>query len=163
MSPQLVIRESRWSLRLWSQPNQVAVWIRELYDERYAKLMQQPPLHIRPSKVEERRASRRYKLGLQVEIRIESDIKEFELILGRTRDISAHGFYFRIGQSLSVGMKIGFSIMPPWEVTQATHAFINGRARVVRVEEASDNSIDHLGVGAVIESYKFGQAESSAC
>jgi hypothetical protein len=97
MSPQLVIRESRWSLRLWSQPNQVAVWIRELYDERYAKLMQQPPLHIRPSKVEERRANRRYKLGLQVEIRIESDIKEFALILGRTRDISAHGFYFRIG------------------------------------------------------------------
>ncbi len=111
--------------------------------------------------MEERRASRRYKLALQVEIRIERDPKEFEPILGRTRDISAFGFYFRIGQSLSVGMKIGFSIMPPWEVTQATHAFISGRARVVRVEQISNNSIDHVGVGALIETYKFGQAESS--
>jgi len=124
--------------------------------------MQQSPQHIRPSKVEERRASRRYKLTLQVEIRVESDLKEFKPILGRTRDISALGFYFRIGQSLSAGMKIGFSIMPPWEVTQVTHAFINGRARVVRVEEISNNSIDHVGVGALIESYKFIQAESSA-
>ena len=53
--------------------------------------------------------------------------------------------------------------MPPWEDTQPTHAFIRGRARVVRVEEVSDSGIDHVGVGAVIESYKFGQAESSPC
>ena len=113
--------------------------------------------------MKERRASRRYRLALQVEIRIESDLKKFEPILGRTCDISTRGFYFSIGQSLSVGMKIGFSIMPPWEDTQPTHAFISGRARVVRVEEISDSGIDHVGVGAVIESYKFGQAESSPC
>jgi len=112
--------------------------------------------------VEERRASRRYKLTLHVEIRIESDLKEFEPISGRTRDISPQGFYFRIGQSLSAGMKFGFSIMPPWEVTEASRAFIEGWARVVRVEEVSNGSIDHVGVGAVIEKYKFGQAESSA-
>ncbi len=51
--------------------------------------------------------------------------------------------------------------MPPWE--EATHAFISGWARVVRVEEVSDSSVDQVGVGAVIEAYKFGQAESSAC
>jgi c-di-GMP-binding flagellar brake protein YcgR len=107
--------------------------------------------------VVERRASRRYKLALHVEIRIESDLQEFEPISGRTCDISPHGFYFRVGQSLSVGMKFGFSIMPPWE---ATHAFISGRATVVRVEEVSDDRIDHVGVGAVIGRYKFGQAES---
>jgi c-di-GMP-binding flagellar brake protein YcgR len=113
--------------------------------------------------VEERRASRRYRLALQVEIRVESNLKELEPIFGRTCDISTLGFYFRIGQSLSLGMKIGFSIIPPWEDTQPTHAFIRGRARVVRVEEVSDSGIDHVGVGAVIESYKFGQAESSPC
>jgi c-di-GMP-binding flagellar brake protein YcgR len=107
-------------------------------------------------KVEERRASRRYKLALHVEIRIESDLQEFEPISGRTCDISPQGFYFRIVQSLSVGMKIGFSIMPPGE---ATNAFISGKARVVRVEEISDDSIDHVGVGAVIGKYKFGRAE----
>jgi c-di-GMP-binding flagellar brake protein YcgR len=112
--------------------------------------------------LEERRAARRYKLTLQVEIKFESNLKEFEPILGSTRDISTHGFYFRIDQGPSVGMKFEFSIMPPWEMTQATHAFISGRARVVRVEEVSESDIDRVGVGAMIERYKFGQTESSA-
>ena len=110
--------------------------------------------------MKELRASRRYKLALQIEIRLDES-KDFEPIFGRTCDISTRGFYFRISQGLIVGMKIGFSIMPPWE--EATHAFISGRARVVRVEEVSDSSIDQVGVGAMIETYKFGQAESSAC
>jgi c-di-GMP-binding flagellar brake protein YcgR len=97
--------------------------------------------------LEERRAARRYKLALQVEIRLESNLKEFEPILGRTRDISTHGFYFEVGQRLSVGMKFGFSIMPPWESTQATHAFISGQARVVRIEEVEGSSADRVGVG----------------
>jgi len=59
-------------------------------------------------------------------------------------------------------MRFGFSIMPPWEVAQATHAFISGRARAVRVEEVSEGNVDRVGVGAVIERHKFGQAESSA-
>jgi len=111
--------------------------------------------------LEERRAARRYNLALQVEIRLESELKEFEPILGRTRDISTGGLYFRISRRLSVGVRIGFSIMPPWEVTQSTHAFISGRARVVRVEEVSEDSVDRVGIGAAIEGYKFGQAESS--
>jgi len=110
--------------------------------------------------LKELRASRRYKLALQIEIRLDVS-KDSQPIFGRTCDISTHGFYFRIGQGLIVGMKIGFSIMPPWE--DSTHAFISGRARVVRVEEVSDSSIDHVGVGAAIEAYQFGQAESSAC
>ncbi len=81
--------------------------------------------------------------------------------MGRTRDISAHGFYFRSDQGLSVGMKFGFSIIPPWGVAQVAHAFISGRARVVRAEEVSESNVDRVGVGAVIERYKFGQAESS--
>jgi len=112
--------------------------------------------------LEERRAALRYKLTLQIEIRLESNFKEFEPILGRTRDISTHGFYFRSDQGLSLGMKFGFSIMPPGEVAQATHPFISGRARAVRVEEVSESNVDRVGVGAAIEKYKFGQAESSA-
>ncbi len=52
-----------------------------------------------------------------------------------------------------------FSIMPPWE---ATHAFISGRASVVRVEEVSQSGADRVGVGVVIGRYKFGQTESPA-
>jgi c-di-GMP-binding flagellar brake protein YcgR len=105
--------------------------------------------------LEERRTARRYRLALQVEIW--PDFKEFQPILGRTCDISTHGFYFRISQWLSVGMGIGFSIMPPWE---ATHAFISGRARVMRVEEASQSGADRVGVGVAIGRYKFGHTES---
>jgi c-di-GMP-binding flagellar brake protein YcgR len=109
--------------------------------------------------LEERRAVRRYKLALQIEIRLESDLREFEPIFGRTRDISTHGFYFRIGQGVSVGTRFQFSIMPPSE--EGTHAFISGRAWVARVEEVPESSDGHVGVGAVIEVYKFGQTESS--
>jgi len=49
--------------------------------------------------------------------------------------------------------------MPPWE---ATHAFISGRAIVVRVEEVSQSGADRVGVGLVIGRYKFGQTESPA-
>jgi c-di-GMP-binding flagellar brake protein YcgR len=112
--------------------------------------------------LEERRAARRYELVLQIEVRLDSDLREFEPIFGRTRDISTRGFYFRSDSGLSVGMKFGFWIMPPWEVAQATHAFISGRARAVRVEEVSENNVDRVGVGAVIERYKLGQTESSA-
>jgi len=86
---------------------------------------------------------------------------KFEPILGRTRDISTRGFYFRSDQRFSVGTKFCFSIMPPWEVAQGTYAFISGRARVMRVEEVSESNVDRMGVGARIESYKFGQTESS--
>jgi len=58
-------------------------------------------------------------------------------------------------------MRIGFSIMPPSEVTQATHAFISGWAKVVRIEEVSEDSVDRVGFGVAMEGYKFGQAESS--
>jgi len=47
--------------------------------------------------------------------------------------------------------------MPPPELTQAEHPFITGRARVTRIEEVSENNDDHVGVGAVIEAYRFGQ------
>ena len=95
-------------------------------------------------------------MALQVEIKLES-----EPISGMTRDISSHGFYFRIGQRLSARKKFGFSIMPPWEFTQATSAFISGWARVVRVEEIWDATAHHMGVGAVMEGYKFGLSEFS--
>ena len=65
---------------------------------------------IRLGKLEERRATRRY--TLQIEIRLESNLKEFEPILGRTRDISTHGFYFSIGQGVNLFDLRSFSNPP---------------------------------------------------
>jgi hypothetical protein len=76
------------------------------------------------------------------------------------RDISSHGFYFRISRKLRVEMKIPFSIMPPWE---AADAFSNGPARVMRVEEISRSAVNRVGVGAPIEGNSFGQTELPGC
>lgn len=59
-------------------------------------------------------------------------------------------------------MRFEFSLMPPWERTQTTHAFVSGWARVVRVEEASKIEVERYGIAAMIERYKFGQTELSA-
>src|SRR5262249_24476356 len=112
-------------------------------------------VRVWPAEMEERRAARRYKLILPIEIRLVLDIREFQPIFGRTRDISLRGFYFRIGQRLSLETKLRFSIIPPGEV--GTHVFISGRASIARVEEASESSVDHVGIGALIETYNFGQ------
>jgi len=109
---------------------------------------------LRQTELEERRKASRYQLTF--EIKLESELNEFEPISGTTRDISTQGFYFGTSQRLSVGMKMWFSIkLPPWE---STNAFIRGRARVTRVEGGEEES---HGIGAVIEGYKFGKAESS--
>lgn len=102
--------------------------------------------------MEERRTARRYNLAL--EIKLQSELKQFQPISGFTRDISVNGFYFGTSQKLSIGSRIWFSItLTPFE---ATNAFISGHARVVRVEEISGT--EQQGIGAVIEGYKFGKA-----
>ncbi|SRR5258708_33726059 len=101
--------------------------------------------------MEERREARRYNLAL--EIKLQSELKQFQPISGFTQDISINGFSFGTSQKLSIGTRIWFSIMlPPFE---DTNAFISGRARVVRVEEISGT--EQRGVGAVIEGYRFGK------
>jgi len=97
--------------------------------------------------LEERRAARRYKLALQLEIRLESELREFEPIFGWTRNILTHGFYFRIGQGLSVGMKSDFLFC---RHGQKVPCIYKRADLVTRVEEVSESSDDRLGVGAVI-------------
>jgi len=101
--------------------------------------------------MEERRTARRYKLAL--EIKLQPELNQFQPISGFTRDISSRGFSFGTSEMLCVGMMMWFSIMlPPFE---AVNTFINGRARVVRVEDVS--GIEQ-GIGAVIEGFSFDQS-----
>ena len=78
----------------------------------------------------------------------------------QTRDISIHGFYFNITQAFAVGAQFEYSIALPIEITGTTQAYVSGTARAVRVEESGENHADHLGVGALIESYRINRAES---
>jgi hypothetical protein len=110
--------------------------------------------------MKERRATSRYNLVLPVEVRISLNVPAAEPILAKTRDISTHGFYVNIGQRMMVGTNFDFSIALPIEVTGDTQAFVNGKARAVRVEEIDDSYPGRLGVGALIESYQISRAES---
>lgn len=108
--------------------------------------------------MKERRATSRYNLALPIEIRLAPNLNAEGSFLVKTRDISIHGFYFNIAQELTVGTKFEFSIALPLEVIGATtQAYVDGKARVVRVEESHP---DRSGVGALIESYKISRGES---
>lgn len=110
--------------------------------------------------MEERRATSRYSLALLVEIRIASDLTAEKPVLVKTRNISTRGFYFSIAQEFTAGTEFEFSITLPIEITGATQAYINGKARAVRVEGAGEGQPGRLGVGAVIESYQVRRRES---
>ena len=108
----------------------------------------------------ERRATSRYNLALPVEIRFTPNLAAVGSFFVTTRDLSTHGFYFNIAQEFTVGTQFEFSIVLPIEVIGATQAYVNGKARAVRVEENSGSHPDRSGVGALIESYQIRRGES---
>jgi hypothetical protein len=111
-------------------------------------------------KVEERRATSRYKLVLLVEISVAPNMAAVGTVLAETQDMSTQGFYFNIAQKFTVGTQFDFSITIPIEITGAAQVNISGKARAVRVEETGESHPGWSGVGAIIESYQVSREES---
>jgi hypothetical protein len=105
-------------------------------------------------KVEERRATSRYKLVLLVEIRVAPNMAVVGTVLAETQDMSTQGFYFNIAQKFTIGTRFEFSFTLPIEITGAAQVHISGKARAVRVEESGESQAGWSGVGAIIESYQ---------
>jgi hypothetical protein len=105
-------------------------------------------------KVEERRATSRYKLVLLVEIRVAPNTAAVGEVLAEIQDMSTQGFYFNIAQKITVGTQFEFLFTLPIDVTGANQVNISGKARAVRVEETGESHSGWSGVGAVIESYQ---------
>ena len=97
--------------------------------------------------MEERRAARRYKFSLRFEVWPESTSKGLQPIFFSTKDISSPGFYFESEQEFIVGSRFNFSIIFPPEITGGTLEFVDGLARIVRIERTPE---DRLGVGILI-------------
>jgi len=93
-------------------------------------------------------------LSLEVRTRLHPALGEFETILGRTSDISSHGFYCEIAERVSVGTRFEFRIILPRQGTESCQAFVDGLARVVRVEQRVGAGA-HAGVGVFIERYRI--------
>ena len=107
--------------------------------------------------MEERRAARRYKLSLRVDVWPESMSKGLQPNFFTTKDISTLGFYFESERDVTVGSRFHFSIIFPQEITGNTPEFVNGLARAVRIERIPE---DRLGVGILIESTTSTVSES---
>ena len=105
--------------------------------------------------VEERRAARRFKLTLPVEITVAPKLAA-GAILAETRDVSVRGLFFNIAQQFAGGTEFEFSFTLPPEITLAGQVNVSGKARAVRVEETKTGQ---SGVGAVIESYEVSRGE----
>ena len=105
-------------------------------------------------KVEERRATSRYKLVLLVEIRVAPNMAAVGTILAETQDMSTQGLYFNIPLNFTIGTQFEFSFTLPIEITGAAQVNISGKARAVRIAETSESHSGWSGVGAIIESYQ---------
>ena len=92
-------------------------------------------------KVEERRATSRYKLVLLVEIRVAPNMAAVGTVLAETQDMSTQGFYFNIAQEFTVGTQFDFSITFPTDIIGVNQMNISGKARAVRVEETWRKSV----------------------
>jgi len=62
-------------------------------------------------KVEERRATSRYKLVLLVEIRVAPNMAAVGTVLAETQDMSTQGFYFNIAQKFTIGTQFIFRLL----------------------------------------------------
>ena len=119
----------------------------------YSRSQSYSPTQGPSSTMEERRASRRYKLSLRVEVWAESRPKNPQPTFLSTIDISGLGFYFESDDNFPVGSRLNFSIVFPQEITGARPEFVHGLAKIVRAERTAQ---DRIGVGIRIENYQMG-------
>jgi hypothetical protein len=112
--------------------------------------------------VKERRLAQRYGLKLAVDFRRVPGHKENEVLGGETANISTGGMYFTtVAQSLALDEVLDFTLTFPGLVHGADVCVI-GRARVVRVVEASGSKSKSVGVAMVTEEYHILGARTSA-
>jgi hypothetical protein len=109
--------------------------------------------------MQERRAARRYRLPLKVEVRRVPMAKELEVLCARLEDVSTQGLYFTSDHRLAVGTRFYFSLTLPTELTHDSCVVIDAQARVVRVADQPENVIKRVGIAALIERYNIIQAK----
>jgi hypothetical protein len=109
--------------------------------------------------MEERRAARRYRLPVKVEVRCVPIGKESELLHARIEDVSTQGLYFTSDRRLAVGTRFYFSLTLPTELTHDSDVVIDAQARVVRVVEKPEDMVRRVGIAALIERYNIIQAK----
>jgi hypothetical protein len=95
----------------------------------------------------ERRSRTRYPLKLPITVRAAGAAD----ILTESKDVSSHGVYFVLNQSLKTGSTLELLMTLPPEITHGDPVRIRCEARVKRTESIEGG----VGVAAKIERYRF--------
>jgi hypothetical protein len=104
----------------------------------------------RPKK--EQRAIPRFTLQLPVTVTTKDG--DLQGAMAESRDVSSHGICFFCDQALEPGLKVGFTIVLPREVTMSDALRIRGNGTVVRTEPGG-NPNNQFKVAISIEDYEF--------
>ena len=100
----------------------------------------------------ERRVSRRYGLELPIALRRVPVLKEPNVLVGETGNISTGGIYFTTSQPLILGEVIDFSLSFSG-LSRGADVRVSGRARVLRITQNSERSTRPTGIAVVTEEY----------
>ena len=98
----------------------------------------------------ERRGTRRFSLRLPVAVRVSSSERELE---AQTKDVSARGIYFFLGEAIEEGVPLEFLLTLPPEITLSESIRVRCRGRALRVEPHAAG--EKTGVAAIIDDYQF--------
>lgn len=112
--------------------------------------------------MEERRTAQRYKISAAVVARCLSKAMASLFVHAETHDVSTRGIFFTSNQRFAVGTRVGLSLTTPLQATDRCQLVVDAKAKVMRVEENSDNADGRVGIAAVIDSYDIVQRKSAA-
>jgi PilZ domain len=104
-----------------------------------------------PQPQQEKRATRRFSLRLPLSVKF--DKTGTQQAEAETRDVSARGVCFYMGNSIAPGSEIEFTLTLPPEITLTESIRVRCVARVVRLDEQAAEG--QIGIAAVIDRYEF--------
>jgi hypothetical protein len=99
----------------------------------------------------ERRGATRYDVDLRIETWAESDNRQANSILDRTRNVSLAGIYFITDVKREIGIMLNFCVVFFREFSGDDTDLITGLARVVRCEHLPGDDTPPFGLALSIE------------
>jgi hypothetical protein len=101
--------------------------------------------------ITERRSTKRFPLKLALSVR-PSGVRTAGEILTECKDVSSHGVFFFLQESIQNGSPLELVLTLPSEITRAEPVRVRCEARVQRTEPAGEGRV---GIAVKIERYRF--------
>ena len=153
-----VVRTATGSRLLWSGHHETPIphilhLLCDCQPKAKSELSRRPSLAARGVHlaITERRSRKRYPLRLPLAVR-PAGVLPAGAIPTQCRDVSSHGVYFFLEQSISIGSTLELTLTLPSEITQGEPVRVRCEAQVKRTEPIEEGRV---GIAAKIERYRF--------